>query len=240
MKHIADIFDVREITEHQADLIKSFAMFYLLLIGQFLTPALFTCFEENYITHHKSLQFVLSFLVFYFLVTVVSNTGSLNFTPPIEKLLYSLFYFVGFLVVMRLDMRVTLCVLFLIFIIYFMEINKTFYLTKTNLVTEQPNGRENENNKYWITINWPVKLRLFPVNISQIKLINKIESVIYYIIISLLIVGFISYGGEIKETFDKKNSITWLEILMKDSRVCSLKHKHGFWYYFRKGLRLPF
>ena len=125
-----DTFLINEISQNQADLIKSFAIFYLLLVGNYVGTSIFTCFQITYIQKNKWLQILISFLLFYFLVTLVSDTGKLEFTPPIEKFVYSIFYFIGFLVVMRLDMRISALVLLLIFIIYFLELNKDFYLDR--------------------------------------------------------------------------------------------------------------
>ena len=54
-----------EISQNQADLIKSFAIFYLLLVGNYIGNSLFTCFQINYIHAHKWLQLFISFLLFY-------------------------------------------------------------------------------------------------------------------------------------------------------------------------------
>ena len=46
------MFDIlKEISVGQADLIKSFAIFYLLLVGNYIGTSLFTCFQINYIKH---------------------------------------------------------------------------------------------------------------------------------------------------------------------------------------------
>ena len=59
------MFDIlKEISVGQADLIKSFAIFYLLLVGNYIGTSLFTCFQINYIKEHKWLQLVISFLLF--------------------------------------------------------------------------------------------------------------------------------------------------------------------------------
>jgi len=137
----------------------------------------------------------MSFLLFYFLVTLVSNTGKLEFTPPIEKLFYSMFYFMGFLVVMRLDMRVFALVLLLIFIIYFLELNKDFYLERGAYITDPVDQDIYNFNKYWITFNWTYKIRLFKIQKTDFTFINQVETIIYYVILFLLIIGFISYGG---------------------------------------------
>ena len=105
---------LKEISVSQADIIKSFAIFYLFLVANYVGEGMFTCFQINFIKKNKTVQFSLAFLLFYFLVTLISNTGKLEYTPPIEKFIYSLFYFLGFLIVMRLDIVISALVLFLI------------------------------------------------------------------------------------------------------------------------------
>ena len=169
---------LNEISQNQADLIKSFAIFYLLLVGNYIGNSLFTCFQVNYIKSHKWLQLLISFLLFYFLVSLVSDTGKLEFTPPIEKLIYSLFYFLGFLVVMRLDLIITMLVLVLIFVVYFLELNKDFYLDRGTKITDPVDQDIYNRNKFWITFDWPFKVRMFPIKNNDFIMINKVESII--------------------------------------------------------------
>lgn len=228
---------IKEISQNQADLIKSFAIFYLLLVGNYIGSSIFTCFQITYIKQHKWLQLIISFLLFYFLVTLVSETGKLEFTPPIEKLIYSLFYFLGFLVVMRLDMRISALVLLLIFVIYFLELNKDFYLDRGTNITEQVDLDIYNENQYWITFNWPYKIRLFKIQKSDFKIINQIETIIYYLILFLLVIGFISYGGEIHDTLKRTQNLTWIDVIT-DTSICRLKDRKSFFHYLKVGLGL--
>ena len=227
----------KEISVFQADLIKSFAIFFLLLVGNYVSKSIFTCVQITYIQKHKLLQLFISFFLFYFLVILVSNTGKLEFTPPIEKLIYSLFYFVGFLVLMRLDMRISVLVLSLVFTIYFLELNKEFYLEISSKIDEQADRNIYDANRFWITLNWPTKIRLFPVRDYDFNLINKLETLIYYIIVFLLVMGFISYGGEIHDTVRNANNLTWIDV-MTNTNVCSIKNRKSFLHYLKVGLGL--
>jgi len=226
-----------EISTGQADLIKSFAIFYLLLVGNYIGSSIFTCFQINYIKNNKTLQLFISFFLFYFLVTLVSDTGKLEYTPPIEKFIYSIFYFLGFLIVMRLDIGISVLVILLIFLIYFLELNKDFYLDKENTINNEKDREIYKNNRFWITINWPFKIRLFPVKENDFIIINKIEFIIYYLIIFLLIIGFIAYGGEIRDTLMKNYNITWIKVIT-DTSVCKIKDRKSFWHYLKIGLGL--
>ena len=226
---------LKEISENQADLIKSFAIFYLLLVGNYIGKTIFTCLQIKYIEHNKWLQLLMSFMLFYFLVTLVSDTGKLEFTPPIEKLLYSLFYFCGFLVVMRLDMRISALVLLLVFIVYFLELNKDFYLEKGPNINDPVDQDIYNDHKYWITLNYPYKIRLFPVTKYDFTFINKVETLIYYFVIFLLVIGFISYGGEIHDTVSKSKKLKWLDVIT-DTDICKLKDRKSFFHYLKVGL----
>jgi hypothetical protein len=226
-----------EISEKQADLIKSFAIFYLLLVGNRIDESIFTCLQINYLEKHKWLQLTLAFFLFYFLVTLVSDTGKLEFTPPIEKLLYSMIYFIAFLVVMRLDMRISVLVLVLIFVIFFLESNKDFYLEKGSQITDHTDKEIFDDNKYWITFNWPYKIRLFRVEDKDFVWINRLETLIFYLIIFLLIIGFISYGGELHDSVKNSKNLTWFDLII-DTNICKLKDRKSFWHYLKVGLGL--
>jgi len=234
------MFDwLNEISDTQADLIKSFAIFYLIIVGNYIGHTLFTCFQIKFITIHKWYQFIIAFFLFYFLVTLVSNTGKLEFVPPIEKLLYSIGYFIGFILLMRLDIKISLIVLFLIFLIYFLELNQDFYLEMGNTIKDKEDKQIFDSNQYWITINWPFKLKLFPVKASDFVILNKIEKLVFYLIIFLLIIGFISYSGEVKYSIKNNKKINWINII-SDTTICKLKHKNGFWKNFKLGLGIDF
>ena len=116
------------ISEIQADIIKSIAVLFLLLVSGFVAKGAFTCLEIIFINTHKYIQLLILFIFFFFLVTSISNTGKLTYIPPIEKLIYSIVYFVLFLITMRLYHIIMIIVLILIFILYFIELNKDFYV----------------------------------------------------------------------------------------------------------------
>jgi len=176
---------ISEITARQEDLIKSFAIFFLLSVGPYVTPSLFTKTEMKYLTNSMMLQIILSFFLFSFLVTLVSSKGEIAQIPPIAKFIYSIYYFIGFLIVMQLDIRVVVSMFILIFIIYFIELNKEFYLNTTN-----------NNANYWITLSWPWKVRMFPINNTQFTVINKVEKILFLLIVLLLVIGIIIYAKD--------------------------------------------
>ena len=138
---------------------------------------------------------------------------------------------------MRLDMRISALVLLLVFIVYFLELNKDFYLEKrTNIIHLVDQDIYNEN-QYWITFNWPYKIRLLKIEKDDFTIINQIETLIYYFIVFLLVIGFISYGGEIHDTLRKTKNLTWIDIIT-DTDICILKDRKSFLHYLKVGLGL--
>ena len=224
-----------EISIYQTDLIKSLAVFYLIVFSNFITN-LFTCYQTRIIINSKLIQYLLGFFLFYFLVT-----ADLIAIPPIQKLLYTIVYYIFFIVTTRLNMKIMLSVLFLIFVIYFIEMNKKFYLNGQNDINIKDNNTAKEvyddHRAYWITLDYPTKIRLFPVEKSQFVVLNKIEQLIYGLIILLVVTGLIAYGGELKDKFKKNKNINWIDVF-EDTKICQLSDRKSFFYYFKKGIGL--
>ena len=82
-----------------------------------------------------------------------------------------------------------------------------------------------------------VKLKLFKVNKEHFELINRIQTLIYYIIVFLLVIGFISYGGEIHDTVRKSKNLTWIDVIT-DTSICKLENRKNFLHYLKVGLGL--
>jgi len=201
---------------NQADLIKSIALFYLLTCTSFILEIL-TCAQRHIIQHNKYIQYCISFCIFYFLVTLVTN--SLNL-PPIEQLLYAVFYFILFMITTRLDFYIMAIILLLTFIIYFIEINKEYYL-------------KFDSNTYWITLN-KLNINLGKVTKEQLKVLTQVETILYYLICIFLVIGLISYRGELKALSNGK-SISVYNLLI-DTHNCDLKYKKSIFEYFKIGL----
>lgn len=218
------------ITEFQADIIKLFAIFYLSLIANYIGTGLFPRELMKTITTHKPIQLFSAFLLFFFSVTLSTNTDT---SSPIEKLIHSFMYFMGFLIVIRLDMILSALIILFIFIIYFIELNKDFYLDHST--HDADDKKMDNNNKYWITFNTPYNIRLFKVNQTDFKIINKIEILLYYVIVILLVAGFIEYVGKIRDTLSKTNKLTWVDIML-DTNISKLQYNKSFWSYFKIGL----
>jgi hypothetical protein len=226
---------LKEISANQADLIKSFAIFYLIIFSNTVL-GLFTCHQINFLKKNKVVLVCIAFLLFYFLVTTVSETGNIEFIPPIQKFIHTIFYFIIFLITTRLDFRIMVAVLTLIFIIYFIELNKDYYLDLDKSVhnTDEKNIYQHYK-KYWITLDYPYHIRLFPVIPEHFVIINKIEYILYSFIYLLLILGFIAYTGEIKETLVKRKNLTWFDVFT-DTEICNLKERKSLTHYLKVGI----
>jgi hypothetical protein len=225
---------INEISFYQADLLKSVAIFYLLILGNFIT-GLFTCNQKNFVQNNKIVQAVIAFTLFYFLVTLVSDTGNLELIPPIQKLLYTIGYFVIFLLSIRLDFRVMVAIIGLVILVYFIELNKKYYLEMKNTLTSESDKKIYDDHAYWITLDWPFKVRLFPINPEQFTIVNKFENVLYYFIITFIILGIIAYRGEITIALHKRKDLSWYEVF-NDTNKCKILERLPFFYYVKVGL----
>ena len=221
-----------QLTEFQSDIIKLFAIFYLSLIANYIGSGLFPHKLMKVITTHKPIQLFSAFLLFFFSVTLSTNADK---SSPIQKLLYSFMYFIGFLIIMRLDLTISALIILFIFIIYFIELNKYFYLNPSSHKTDDKNIYN--DTKYWITLDYPYKIRLFKVKQQDFKFINNIETNIYYVILILLVVGFIEYVGKIRHTLSKPNKLTWVDIML-NANISKLKYNKRFWDYFLMGIKI--
>ena len=121
-------------------------------------------------------------------------------------------------------------VLAIIFLIYFIELNKKFYL-------KNKDSQNNLHDKYWITLNFPFKVRLFHIKKTHFNIIEKVENILYIAIYVLIFLGLIAYGGEIKDTLTNKKNVTWFDVFA-DTNICHMKDKRPFIHYLKLGLGL--
>jgi hypothetical protein len=216
-----------EITYKQADMVKSFAVFLMIIFGARLGDSLINCEQMMFLKTSKWFNLIACFFLFYFLVTIFSNTGNFEHISPIVKFMYSIIYFLVFIIVMRLDMRISFIVFILIFTIYFIELNKDYYLDPKN---------KKYTNTHLISIDWPFKIQMIPINHEFFTTLNKIENLLFYVILMLLILGFIAYGGEIKDTL-KSSRLTWVDVIV-DTNFCKIRDRKSFLHYLKLGLGL--
>jgi uncharacterized membrane protein len=223
----------------QQDTIKSMAIFYIILYSHFNIDLL-TCYQKSYINNNKTIQYILGFFCLFFLVTLFSTTGNMKYIPPLQKLLHTIFYYILFLLSVRLDYRIMTLTIFLIIFVYFLQLNVNYYKINLNSTSQdKPDNlqidKQYEQYQYWITWDYPIKIRLFPVKKSQLNKITYLNYILYYIIIILLVFGFICYGGEMRHKIKNNKSLTWFTVLF-DTSICKMKEPKSLLYYFKMGL----
>jgi hypothetical protein len=232
------------------DLVAIFIAFYgILYVSQ--VSSIFTCQQNMINTHNKLYQYIFTFGIFYFVATLVNKT-ELDL-PPIQKLINCFIYFILFLIVNRLDYRLTITVLALFCLVYFITLNKEYYFTvnpSTNTVELNNNlansskvvslvnsSSENieksaatiENHQYWITMDYPFTVRLFAVNLSEYYYLSTLIKIIVGLIFILISIGFIQYYGLLKYTFD--NKVTFYNIIFENPNCKPLNYKLTFFDY---------
>ena len=225
---------LEEISISQVDFVKSIAMFYIIILGNFI-PGIFTCSQKKFINSSKFVLLLITFMVFFFIVTLVSDTGNNMFIPPIQKLMYSIIYFIIFLFSMRMDLRITLIILSLLILVYFIELNKNYYLKTSEKITNMEEKNVYQDHAYWITLDFPTKIRLFPVKPDQFEFVNKLERITYDVVVVLIILGVIAYRGEITETLHKKTDLSWFDVVI-DTSECKITDRLPLSHYIKAGL----
>ena len=224
---------------YASDMFYSIALFYILIFSTYVFTLL-TCNQQRFITKHKWVELLIGFFCFYFIVTLLSDFGLNEYEPPIQKFLKTIIYYFVFMLSIRLDYRVMLMVLFLIFMSYMIEKNKEYYekLFESN---EKYASDETKNPyssfDYWITMDYPFKIRLFPVNKEQIKFLTNINVFLYYTIIILIIIGYICYAGELKELLKNPN-VTWENIFLNNIKCGFRSPNKSLFHYFKLGLNI--
>ena len=168
--NISDFY--KHFVTYQSDMFVTFAMFYMIIFGNFI-KGIFTCRQIYFFENNKYFIYFTSFILFYFLCSLVSNAGTLNYVSPVQKLLYTIIYFFIFLLTIRLDFKITFAVMSIIFIIYFIKLNKNFY-------SKNKDTQNNKSNDYWITLDFPFKVNLIPIEKNHFNIIDKIENILYF------------------------------------------------------------
>jgi hypothetical protein len=221
------------ITETQADIIKLCSIFYLSLIANYIGTGLFPRKLMNTITTHKPIQLFSAFLLLFFSVNLSTSTDK---SSPIEKLFHSFIYFIGFIIVIRLDMIVSALIILFIFIIYFIELNKDFYLEPCS--HDADNNKIDDNNKHWITFNTPYKIRLFKVNQSDFGgsyEVNGDHILCLRLINSKIINELEKYIFKFRDThFYQEDGYYYMEIRVDDYLKIDEKYKKYLYGYKRK------
>jgi hypothetical protein len=239
-----------EINRMVSNIVSIFIAFYCILYASKSTT-IFTCQQDAINKKYKFLQYIFTFVIFYFLAVFVDKT-ELEL-PPIQKLINCFFYFILFLMINRLDYTLSVTVLGLFCLLYFIFLNKEYYYTvdaatnsvqlnsninnSTKLVSKinkfstniEKSSKNIQSHQYWITMDYPFTIRLIPVTIPQYYYLSLLNKIIVVTIIICAILGFINYIGVLKYTY--KNKITLYNILFNSPNCKPLKFGLGFFEY---------
>jgi len=157
-----------EVNTTLADLMTIIIAFYgILYVSQ--VSSIFTCQQVQINESHKIYQYIFTFGIFYFIALLV-NKSELDI-PPIQKLLNCVIYFIIFLILNRLDYKIMMTVLALIFLIYFIFVNKQYYYKlnpSNNTATMNPNT----------TFNPPTKTKSNSTSSSSSNALSVAESLL--------------------------------------------------------------
>jgi hypothetical protein len=233
-----------------SDIVSIFIAFYCILYAS-KAKTIFTCQQDIINKNHRFIQYIFTFGIFYF-VALFLNKTELEL-PPIQKLINCFIYFILFIIINRLDYRLTITVLGLFCLLYFIFLNKEYYYTvdtstntvelnnnsknSTNLVSILNKNSSNveqsakiiQNHQYWLTIDFPFVVRLFPVTIPQYYYLSLLNKFIVVSIVLCGILGFFNYIGLLKYSF--KNNITFYNIFFENPNCKPLNYDLGFFEY---------
>jgi hypothetical protein len=186
-----------QLIDYQIDILKILFVFYLLIFSAQIHN-IFTSLNIKILTKNIVLQYILIFLVFFFLVSSISNTKKLRDIEPIQKLIYSIFYFILFILTLKINGILRNIIFILLIICYFLDMNHDHYF---NLLK----NKNNTNKYYWITWKYP-KINMYPVKMSQLSILTQINTYIIYTIFILFIIGIIPF---ITKFLFKKNKFKY-------------------------------
>ena len=167
--------------DYEIDIVKVLLIFYLLIFSSQIHN-IFTSLKINLITTNIVFQYILIFLVFFFLVSSISSTEKLKNINPIQKLIYSIFYFILFIFTLKINNVLRNIIIILLSLSYFLDMIHDHYYSLIHKTTNRLH--------YWFTWKYPT-IKLFPVKIQQINVLNQINIYLIYIIYSLFIIGII-------------------------------------------------
>jgi len=216
------------------DLIIVLISFYGLLYAPQVS-AILTCQQVKIIESHKIYQYIYAFCLFYFVILLVNKTEI--DVPPIQKFFNCVIYFCIFLIINRLNFTIMVSVLGLLFLVYFIYMNKQYYYklnsnsnTKSLLNNQttssiQQNANIIPDHQYWITWDSP-RIRLFPVEPFQNFYLSLLNKFVILLLLILIIIGFINYIGILKYTF--KNKITLYNLFIDDPTCKPLNYALSF------------
>lgn len=197
--------------DYQVDIVKVLVIFYLLIYSSQI-DSIFTCLKINKISNNVVVQYIIIFFIFYFLVSSISDTKHLVNIEPIQKLIYSIIYFILFIITLRINATIRDMILILLICYFLIQLNYDHY---TKVLKQN-----SKKTYYWLTFPYP-KINMFPVKLYQINFIDKLNTYILYVIYILCIIGLIIYINEVIKLIKKK--VSWHNIIFYN--FCNKEYK---------------
>ena len=109
-----------QLIDYQVDILKVLFIFYLLIFSSQIHN-IFTTLKITKFTNNKVIQYILIFCVFFFLVSSISKTKKLMDIEPIQKLIYSIIYFILFILTLKINNTLRNIIFTLLVICYFID-----------------------------------------------------------------------------------------------------------------------
>lgn len=173
---------MNQLIAYEVDLIKVLVIFYLLIYSAQIDTVLPNLKINNF-SNNIVIKYIIIFFIFFFLVSSISDTKQLVNIDPIQKLIYSIIYFILFIFTLKINTNIRNIIFILLIISFFINMNYQHY---TELL------KNSGHQQYWVSWKYP-SINLFPVNLNQLNFIYKLNNYLYYIIFIILVIGLIQY-----------------------------------------------
>ena len=174
-----------QLLDYEIDILKVLFIFYLIIFSSQIHNS-FKSLNIRSFSKSIIIQYIIIFFVFFFLVSSISDTKNIVDIEPIQKLIYSIVYFIIFLITLKINNIIRFTIFILLIVCYFLNMNYKYY---NDLLT---NNNNNNNKYYWFTWKYP-KINMFIVDLYQINILKQIIIYIIYIVYILFIIGVILY-----------------------------------------------
>ena len=228
----------------ETDLIASLAIGYLLIFSHFFYNML-RCRQQHIVENSPGILYLICFVSFYFLVSLLTKTPAVNDLSPMTRLLASFIIFPIFVLSTRLDMRITGLILFLVVLLYFIRINQTYYAKYCVVGVEGYNPvckkEDTDAHQYLISTTWPIEINFIKITQTGFASIAHIRKYTRYLIYILIVIGLICYTGEMKVALNAKHlKYTFYDVLV-DTDICNKINRRSLFEYFMigAGVRSP-
>jgi hypothetical protein len=192
-------------------------IFYLVL----LTPSVSSLVGCNikFVNNNTYIKQIFAFVILYFVI--VAKDKDLTYSP-LQKFFLCIPVFLIILIISKIEAPLIFSVIFILFIIYFLVLNREYYNIPGN------------ENKTWISIDYPISIQLIPFKSNQNAFIHSIILVLFSIACLILLFGIVMFYGKISY-FNPKKNINIFSIVFDRIIVCETPN-YNYIKYFKRGL----